>query len=86
MEKNRILIIQGNFVPSMVEISTVVLEKQTFNFVNVFLLFRNYQPLETSGALHLNKRECPSPKDALCLEISLVGGGGLLMNFLYFVY
>ena len=37
-----------------------------FNFVNVFLLFRNYLPLEKGGAFHLNKLDYPSPKDALC--------------------
>mgnify|MGYP003684193043 CR=1 FL=1 len=37
-----------------------------FNFVNVFSLFRNYLPLEEGRALHLNKTESPSPKDALC--------------------
>ena len=42
-------------------------EEFFFNFVNVFLLFRNYLPLEKSGALHLNKLSSPSPKDALCL-------------------
>ena len=47
------------FMPSLVEIGPVVLEK----FINVF---RNYPPLEKSGALHLNKLESPSPKDALC--------------------
>ena len=31
-----------------------------------FLLFRNYLHLEKGGALHLNKLESPSPKDALC--------------------
>ena len=36
------------------------------NFVNVFSLFLNYPPLEKGGALHLNKLESPSPKDALC--------------------
>ena len=36
------------------------------NFVNVFLLLRNYLPLEKGGALHLNKLESPSTKDALC--------------------
>ena len=40
--------------------------RRFFNFVNVFLLFRNYFPLEKGGALHLNKHESPSPKDALC--------------------
>ena len=47
-----------------VEISTVVLEIEE-DFVNVFLLFRNYFPLEKSVPRHLNKLESPSPKDAL---------------------
>ena len=52
----------------LVEISSVVLKKMIFlyNFVSVFLLFRNYLPLEKDGALHLKKLESPSPKDALC--------------------
>ena len=37
-----------------------------FYFLNVFTLFRNYFPLEKDGALHLNKLESPSHKDALC--------------------
>ena len=40
--------------------------RRFLNFVNVFSLFRNYLPLEEVGALHLNKLESPSPKDALC--------------------
>ena len=36
------------------------------NFVNVFLVLRNFLPLEKSRVLHLNKFGCPSPKDALC--------------------
>ena len=40
--------------------------RRFFNFVNVFSLFRNYLPLEKGRALHLNKLESPSPKDALC--------------------
>ena len=52
-------------MPSLVEIGSVVLEKKIFNFVNVFSLIRNYLPLEKGGVLHLNKLECPSPKDAL---------------------
>ena len=44
--------------------------RRFFNFVNVFSLFRNYPPLEKGGALHLNKLESPSPKDALC-QVSL---------------
>ena len=41
-------------------------EEDFLNFVNLFLLFRNYLPLEKDGALHLNKLESLSPKDALC--------------------
>ena len=40
--------------------------RRFLSFVNVFSLFRNYLPLEKGGALHLNKLESPSPKDALC--------------------
>ena len=40
--------------------------RRFFNFVNVFSLLLNYLPLEKGGALHLNKLESPSPKDALC--------------------
>ena len=40
--------------------------RRLLNFVNVFSLFRNYLPLEKGGALHLNKLESPSAKDALC--------------------
>ena len=44
--------------------------RRFFHFVNVSSLFRNYLPLEKGGALHLNKLESPSPKDALC-QVSL---------------
>ena len=40
--------------------------RRFLNFVNVFLLFPIYIPLEKAVALHLNKLESPSPKDALC--------------------
>ena len=40
--------------------------RRFLNFVNVFSQFRNNLPLEKGGALHLNKIESPSPKDALC--------------------
>ena len=36
-----------------------------FKFVNVFLLFCNYLPLENGMALHFHKLEYLSPKDAL---------------------
>ena len=56
---------QGCIVPSLVEIGRVVLEKKFFYFVNVFSLFYNNLPLKMGWVLHLNKRESPSPKDAL---------------------
>ena len=42
------------------------LRRRFLNFVNVFLLFRNYLPLEKGWGLHLNKLESPSAKDSLC--------------------
>ena len=54
-------------MPSLYEIGQVVLEKKIFlNFVNVYLLFRNYLPFEMGMALHLNKFKSPLHKDALC--------------------
>lgn len=40
--------------------------EEDFLIVNVFLLFGSYPPLENGVALHLNKLESFSPKDALC--------------------
>ena len=40
--------------------------KRFLNILNRNLLFRDYIPLEKGVALHLNKLESPSPKDALC--------------------
>ena len=42
------------------------LRRRFLKFVNVFLQFLYYLPLEKGGALHMNKFESPSPKDALC--------------------
>ena len=58
---------QGCFVPRLVEIGPMVLEKKILKIREcVFSLFHNYLPLEKGGALHLNKFESPPPKDALC--------------------
>ena len=58
---------QGCFVPRLVQIVPVVLEKKIFKFLQcIFSLFRNYLPVEKAGALHLNKLESPSTKNALC--------------------
>ena len=48
------------------KLTQLVKIRRFLNLVNVFLLFGNYLPLEKGGALHLNKLESPSPKDALC--------------------
>ena len=52
----------------MDETGSVVLEKKNSKLllVNVFLLFRNYLPLEEGVTLYLNKLESASPKNALC--------------------
>ena len=39
----------------------------------VFLLFRNYLPLEKDVVFHLNKFEGPSPKDALYQVLVEIG-------------
>ena len=51
LEKGLANFIQGCFVPSLVEIDPVALEKKIFkDFVEVFSLFHNNLPLEKSGA------------------------------------
>ena len=60
-------ITQGCFVPSVNEIGQVVLDKKSFwNFVNVYLPFCNYLPLEKGGALLLKELESLLPENALC--------------------
>ena len=57
---------QGCFVPSLVEICQVVLEKKIF--FNLSMYFCNFviiSPFQKSWILHLNKFEFPFPKDAL---------------------
>ena len=41
-------------------------EEDFFNLNNVFLLIRNYRPLEKGVTIHLNKFEFSSPENALC--------------------
>ena len=65
-------------MPSLVEISRVVLEEDFLNFVNVFSLFHNYLPLEKSWALHLNKIESPLPY--IGFVPSLVGFGLVVLE------
>ena len=45
-----------------------------------YVSFRNYISLEKGVVLHLNKIECPSPKDALC-KVWLKVVQGLRINF-----
>ena len=54
-------------------------EEDFFYSVNVFSLFRHYLPLKKDRALHLNKLESPSPKDALC-QLSLVEIGPVVLE------
>ena len=49
-----------------VKLTQWFLRRRFFNFINEFFAICNYLPLEKGGALHLNKTESPSPKDALC--------------------
>ena len=67
---------------ALVEIFPLVLEKVIFNYVNVFLLFRNYLPLDKS--LHLNKLESPSSKDLV--EIGTVGLEKTIFTFHHNIY
>ena len=47
---------------------------------------RNYLLLEKDGALHLNKFESPSPKDALCQVWMKIGSVVLEKKFCQFRY
>ena len=69
-EETLIPFIQGSFLPSLVEIGSVVLEKKIFKFHHVFSLSHNYFPLEKVEAFHLNKLESPLPMDVLCQVLS----------------
>ena len=59
------------YCASLVDISPVVGKNDFLNFVNVFLLFGNYLPLEEDRALYLNKLESSSPK--LCEVLVEIG-------------
>ena len=67
LKKTWIPFTQECFVPSLVEIGPVVLEKKIFKFRQcIFAICVIISPWKRAGALHLNKLESPSPKDALC--------------------
>jgi hypothetical protein len=55
---------QGWFMPSLVKIGPVVLEKKIFKWARpIFTFFLDYLPLEEDLALYLNKLEFPSHKN-----------------------
>ena len=64
-EQNWFPFTQGCFVPSLVEIGSVVLEKKIFDFVNVFSLFRYYLPLKKGVVINFNKIEYTITEDVL---------------------
>ena len=70
-------------MPSLVEISTMVLKKNILNFVYVFSLICYNLPLEKDGAFRLHKLESHSSKDAcakFCINW-LSGIGIIYFNF-----
>ena len=60
-------------MPNLVEIGQVILEKKIFKFRKYIFANSNYLPLEKGVALHLDKLESPSPKDALCQVLMKYG-------------
>ena len=50
-EQTQISFTQRYFVPSLVEINPVVLEKKIFKAVKLFILFPNYLPFERGASL-----------------------------------
>ena len=66
-EQTLIPFTQGYFVPDLVEIAPVVMDKNILIFHNVSSLLYCYLPLEKGMAPHLYKLEFPSPKDVFCL-------------------
>ena len=65
-EQTWILYTKGCFVPSLVEIGPVVLEKKIFKFCQCIFAISQLSTLGKGRVLHLNKLEFTSPKDALC--------------------
>jgi hypothetical protein len=65
-EQNLIPSFQGWFVPSLVKIGPVILEKTILKWpLPIFIYFFYYLPYEKDLALYLYKLEFPSPKDNL---------------------
>ena len=53
-------------MPSLIEISPVVLESNIFKIRQCIFAISKLSPLEKGGALHLNILESPLAKDTLC--------------------
>jgi hypothetical protein len=65
-EQFRIPFTQGWFMPSLIEIGLLILER-FLKIFSVFLLFCDYLPLEKGNPLHLNNLESPSPR-TICIK------------------
>ena len=65
-EQTWVLIIQKCFVPSLVEISLVVLEKMIFKFRQCNFTISELSSLGKGRGTSFKKLESPPPKDALC--------------------
>ena len=61
---------QGCFMPGLVEIDPMVLDKKIFRFRQWILLFRNYLPLEKGVALYITNFNSLHPR-MLCAEFGL---------------
>ena len=72
----------GSFVSSLVKLAQWFWRRRFLNFVNVFLLYHNYLPLEKGVALPLNKYESPSTKATL-YQLSLVETGPLVLEKIF---
>ena len=73
-------------MPILVETGSVFLEKNNLKFVDVFLQFHNYLPLEKGGALHLNKIKSPLQKvDIGCVFLDMNIFKNLSMYFRNFL-
>ena len=65
-EKNWIIFTQDALCQFWLKMAQCFWRRTFLKVLNVFLLFPNYILFEKGVALHLNKHESPSPKDAMC--------------------
>ena len=57
---------QGCFVPKLVKVGPVILEKKIFEFRQCIFAILLFFPFGKGRVFYLNKLDSPSPKDALC--------------------